>query len=193
MISPGTSAGGVTLSKPRIEAVSRRVASGYGNPVTALDEDAGLSNIRQITGNVGLFHVARELSREGWNVMLTSRNTRGADLYACSEDERTIHSIQVKTHSGKPLDTHLGLHPERFVTPWWIIVVYAHTPSQTACYLLKLDEIRQVMGRDPGTRSGKPEHERACWLNKRFYSPGSDGEMTAFKNAWDRLGSPGRE
>jgi hypothetical protein len=148
-----------------------------------------MANSKQITGNIGLYHAARELSLMGWNVMPTVRNAKGADLYASSEDERTIHPVQVKTHSGKPEDTQLGLYPERLVTPWWVFVVYART-TEVVCYLLTLDEIRQRMSRDPGTRSQKPEHERNFWLHKRFYTPGSNQELIIARNAWHRLGTP---
>lgn len=143
----------------------------------------------QITGNIGLYHAARELSLMGWNVMPTVRNAKGADLYATSEDERTIHPVQVKAHSGRPEDTSLGLYPDRLVTPWWIFVVYVRTP-QIACYLLSLDEIRQRMTRDPGTMSQKPEHQRVFWLNRKYYTRGADGELTEARNAWQRLGAP---
>lgn len=148
-----------------------------------------MANDKQITGNIGLYHAARELSRMGWNVMPTARNAKGADLYASSADERTICPVQVKTHGGKPQDTSLGFNPEGLVTPWWIFVVYARTP-EIACYLLTLDEIRQRMTRDPGTRTQKLEHERSFWLDRRFYTPGSDRELTEARNAWHRLGVP---
>lgn len=149
-----------------------------------------MSNTKQITGNIGLYHVARELSRAGWNVMPTVRNAKGADLYAASEDELIIHPVQVKSHSGLPQDTQLGLYPERLVTPWWVFVIHARTPDMT-CYVLSLAEIRDRMKRDPGTRSLKPEQERAFWLDRRFYTPGSDRDMTEARNAWHRLGQPG--
>lgn len=121
--------------------------------------------------------------------MPTVRNAKGADLYASSDDERTIHPIQVKAHAGKPQDTSLGINPERLVTPWWIIVVYASTPD-IACYIFTLDEIRHRMQRDPGTRSGKPESERGYWLPRRHYTPGNAGEDKDFRDAWSRLGIP---
>ena len=148
-----------------------------------------MSNTRQIVGNIGLYHVARELSRAGWNVMPTVRNAKGADLYACSEDERTILPMQVKAHSAIPQDTSLGLNPERLVTPWWVFVVNVRSDEIT-CYILTLDEIWQRMSRDPGTRSLKPESERTFWLHRRFYNPGSSDEMVEAKNAWYRLGTP---
>ena len=148
-----------------------------------------MSSKHQITRNIGLYHVARELSVFGWNVILTTRNAKGADLYACSGDERTIHPIQVKTQSGKPEDTSLGLQPESLVTPWWVFVVQART-ADICCYLLSLDQVRSNMTRDPGTRSLKPEGERIWWLDRRFSTPGSDREITGAKSAWELLGVP---
>lgn len=148
-----------------------------------------MSNIKQITGNIGLYHVARELSLVGWNVMPTVRNARGADLYAASEDERTIQPIQIKVHSERPEDTSLGLHPEKIVTPWWVFVVFARTPN-IACYVFTLDEILELGARDPGTRSSKPERERIFWFHRKYYTPGSESEMKKALNAWHRLGVP---
>ncbi|WP_416463033.1 hypothetical protein [Sphingomonas sp. VDB2] len=148
-----------------------------------------MSNERQLTGNAGVYHVARELSRHGWNVMLTVRNARGADLYAVSQCERIVHPIQVKAHSARPNDVRLGLQPESIVTPWWVFVADALSSSPT-CYLLSLDEIRRHMVRDPGTRSGKPEAQRAFWLDRRFCTPASDRELVDAREAWTRLGVP---
>jgi len=146
-----------------------------------------LSNDKQITGNIGLYHVARELSLAGWNVMPTARNARGADLFAASEDERLVWPLQVKTHGGKPQDTPLGLNPEKLVTPWWVFVVLARTPG-IACYLFSLEEILERKVQDSGTRSGKPEHERNFWFHRKYYTPGDEDEVKEALNAWHRLG-----
>jgi hypothetical protein len=148
-----------------------------------------MSNERQITGNIGLFHVARELSRAGWNTMLTSRNARGADLYAASADESTVHPIQIKTHGAAPQDTRLGLTPEKLVTPWWVIVVFAKSPK-IASYVFSLQEIFELKMRDPGTRSQKPEHERLFWFHRRYYTPDGPFEIRDARNGWHRLGAP---
>lgn len=146
-----------------------------------------MANDRQLTGNIGVYHVARELSRHGWNVMLTVRNARGADLYAASTSERLVCPIQVKAHSEKPQDVNLGLYPERLVTPWWVFVGFA-TSTEPACYVVSLAEIRDRMLRDPGTRSCKAEHDRTYWFDRRYYTPGSDRELIHAREAWDRLG-----
>lgn len=148
-----------------------------------------MSNDKQITGNIGLYHVAKELSLVGWNVMPTVRNAKGADLYAASADERTIRPLQVKTHSGKPEDITLGVNTDHLVTPWWVVVVYART-ADVCCYVFSLDEIQTLKVRDPGTRSGKEEHERLFWFAKKLYTPGGPHEVKEALNAWHRLGEP---
>ncbi|ESX90984.1 MULTISPECIES: hypothetical protein [unclassified Mesorhizobium] len=146
-----------------------------------------MSNDKQVTGNIGVYYVAWQLSRIGWNVMLTVRNAKGADMFAVSEDENTQHPIQVKAHAAKPQDTFLGLQPEKHVTRWWMFVAFARS-AEPVCYVVSLDEVRVRMGRDPGTRSGKTELERSFWLDRRYYTPGSDREMIEARNAWHRLG-----
>jgi hypothetical protein len=145
-----------------------------------------MSNEKQITGNIGVYHVARELSRAGWNVMLTVRNAKGADMFAVSEDESTAHPIQVKSNAGKPMDTHLGRLPEKYVTPWWVFVAFAAS-SEPTCYVISLNEIRARMIRDPGVRSGRPEPDRSFWFPRHYYTPGSDLEISEARNAWHRL------
>jgi len=55
----------------------------------------------QITGNVGMFYVCYKLSKMGWNVMPTARNTKGIDIIAYNTDMTRMISIQVKTLSTK--------------------------------------------------------------------------------------------
>ena len=62
----------------------------------------------QLTGNAGLYHVARELSRRGWHVMPTVRNARGADLYAATDDESRVLPIQSKALSKREIRCHLA-------------------------------------------------------------------------------------
>ncbi len=148
-----------------------------------------MSNDKQLTGNIGVYYVAWQLSRFGWNVMLTVRNAKGADMFALSEDENIQRPIQVKAHASNPQDTFLGLDPTKHVTPWWMFVAFARS-AEPVCYVMSLDEVRARMVRDPGSRSGKAELERAFWLDRRYYTPGSDREMIEARDAWDRLGQP---
>lgn len=83
---------------------------------------------QQLTGNAGLYHVARELSRRGWHVMPTVRNARGADLYAASNDELRVLPIQSKALS-KRAPVPLGGSLDRLCSHWWIITINANTAT----------------------------------------------------------------
>ena len=64
----------------------------------------------QMTGMQGVYLVAAELTRLGFIVSVTSRNARGADLFATDQSYKTTWSIQVKT-SWKPVSFWpLGKH-----------------------------------------------------------------------------------
>ena len=148
-----------------------------------------MSNAKQLVGNAGVYHVARELSRHKWNVLLTVRNARGADLYAISQSEQSVVPIQVKAHSAKPNDIELGLSPDRLVTPWWVVVVFAAT-DQPVSYIISLADILKLKVRDPGVRSGKPEEQREWWFSRHYFTPGHDRELLDAREAWQRLGDP---
>lgn len=131
----------------------------------------------QLTGNAGLYHVARELSRLGWHVMPTVRNARGADLYAASDDETRLLPIQSKALS-KRVPVPLGASLESLRSPWWIITIKANTPTPV-CFIMTLDEVKASAheGRSDG---GKVSY----WLPAKAY------DRDEFREAWERLGSP---
>jgi len=56
-------------------------------------------NPKQLTGNVGLYHVCYQLAKRGWNVLPTSRNARGPDLIIYSQNGKKTYKIQVKSLS----------------------------------------------------------------------------------------------
>ena len=60
-----------------------------------------------ITGNIGLFHVCRELSRRRLNVVPTSRNTKAADILVGDADSSKYCTVQVKT-SGTGISIQLS-------------------------------------------------------------------------------------
>jgi hypothetical protein len=148
-----------------------------------------MSRDKQLTGNAGTYHVGAKLSRLGWNVMLTVRNAKGADVFAASESEAIVHAIQIKSSSKKPLDVSLSKNPKKHRTPWWIFVAFARSP-EPICYVVSLEEIWNLMGCDPGTRSGKPIEEREWWLHRKFFTPGDPSELIDAREAWQRLGNP---
>ncbi|RLD12754.1 MAG: hypothetical protein DRI28_07175 [Caldiserica bacterium] len=67
---------------------------------------AGKSNRKrkpsnQIVGNARLYYVCYELSKRGWNVLPTSRNTRGVDVVFFSEKAQRKYTMQVKSSNKK--------------------------------------------------------------------------------------------
>jgi hypothetical protein len=52
----------------------------------------------QMTGMLGVYLAAAELTYQGLIVSVTSRNARGADLLATDQSYKTTWSIQVKTN-----------------------------------------------------------------------------------------------
>ena len=130
-----------------------------------------------MTGNAGLYHVARELSRRGWHVMPTVRNARGADLYAASEDETRLLPIQSKALSKRD-PVPLGGSLDKLRSRWWVITIHANT-STPKCFLMTLDEVKAAAHRGENA-VGKVSY----WLQPKAYA------LPNYEEAWDRLGSP---
>lgn len=131
----------------------------------------------QLTGNSGLYHVARELSRRGWHVMPTVRNAKGADLYAASEDEARVLAIQSKALSKRD-PVPLGRSLESLRSPWWVVTIHANTATPI-CYVMTIDEIRAL-----AHRGENAEGKVSYWLQPKSY------DTPEFHEAWERLGSP---
>jgi hypothetical protein len=53
----------------------------------------------QMTGMLGTYLAAAELTQKGLIVSITSRNARGADLLAADQEYKQTWSVQVKTNS----------------------------------------------------------------------------------------------
>lgn len=52
----------------------------------------------QIVGNAGLYLICFELTKRGWNVLPTSRNTKGIDIVIFSQDGTKTHTIPHSPH-----------------------------------------------------------------------------------------------
>jgi hypothetical protein len=133
--------------------------------------------MKQLTGNAGLFYIAWQLSKRGWNVMPTVRNAKGADMYAAPADnEDAVVSIQSKALSKKAA-VNLGLDLANLRSTWWVITTYANS-DQPECYILTLDEVKATACRDKG---GKQQY----WLEaKNFNNPDFKRK---YQDKWDRM------
>ena len=93
----------------------------------------------QTIGNIGLYYVYYRLSLNGWNVMPTSRNTKGIDIIVFSQDAPRKISIQVKTLS-KRNPVPLGAHLDNLIAGYVVICVRNY-PYEPICYVMIPDEV----------------------------------------------------
>ena len=129
----------------------------------------------QIVGNMGLYWTCFRLSERGWNVLPTSRNTRGIDIICFREDGRDTRSIQVKSLSQRPA-VPLGLDLDKIMGDFWVIVTSLAT-GKPRTYILTPEEVRARAVRDKG---GK----KAYWLQPASYG------AVEFEEKWNRIDSP---
>ena len=104
---------------------------------------------------------------------MTTRNARGADMFAVNADESVVHPIQSKGLSKKSA-VPLGLSLERLRSRWWVITVGAASDIPL-CYIMTLDEVKERASQDNGKN-------RAFWLEAKNYM------LPEFEEAWGRLG-----
>ena len=93
---------------------------------------------KQITGNAGMYYACYQLSRLGLNVLPTSRNARGADIIAYTDDQSHFYTIQVKAMT-KLGNISLGKSLEKVDCDWWVVVVNVYDEPQA--YILTRDEV----------------------------------------------------
>ena len=95
-----------------------------------------MSNV-QVTGNVGMYFAAYQLSRQGWNVMPTARNARGIDLLIYDTQGKRTFGIQVKALS-KSNPVPLGQSVERLMGDFWVIVSNVGKNNEhPACFIIE--------------------------------------------------------
>jgi hypothetical protein len=120
----------------------------------------------QIVGNVGLYHVCRQLSLSGWNAMPTARNARGIDVLIYNQNASTTHSIQVKTLSSRTT-VPLGKNQSNLIGNF--LIVYRLDTNK--CYVLTPQEAKKMAFKDSNG---------SLWLKPKIYE--------RFEEAWVRIG-----
>lgn len=73
-----------------------------------------MANKGQMTGMLGVYLVAAELSRLGFIVSPTSRSAAGADLLVTNQTCQKTWSVQVKTNGGRANFWLVGAHAKKF-------------------------------------------------------------------------------
>lgn len=101
----------------------------------------------QIVGNAGLFFVCHRLSKMGWNVLPTSRNTRGIDIVAYGSDGSDTITVQVKALS-KMNNVSLGKMQDVLRADYFIICLVGPKDSQSykapVCFVLTSKEVESA-------------------------------------------------
>ncbi|MGO7266277.1 hypothetical protein [Rhizobium johnstonii] len=131
----------------------------------------------QVTGNAASHYAAWQLSRRGWNVMLTSRNAKGSDLFCANDNETIFFGVQSKGLTKRD-PVGLGTNLANLRSDWWIITIKAKTDAPV-CFIMTLDEVKELCHHsDPAkSRTGAT----SIWLQPSAY------DRPQFKEAWHRF------
>jgi hypothetical protein len=129
----------------------------------------------QTVGNIGLFYVCYQLSRRGWNVMPTSRNARGIDVLAYSQDGKRTVTIQVKALSERS-PVPLGGKIDGFIADYVVICRKVRGDSPESFVLTPHEVVSRA---HHGLKAGVSSY----WLQPREY------ESDQFRDRWDKIGT----
>ena len=95
----------------------------------------------QTVGNIGLYYVCYQLSLRGWNVMPTSRNAKGVDIVAYSDDGSRKLTFQVKALS-KRHAVSLGKNLSNWNADFLVVCRYVQK-EKPECFILSPDDVKQ--------------------------------------------------
>lgn len=117
----------------------------------------------QIIGNVGLFYVSYLLSKMGWNVLPTSRNTKGIDIIIYNHNARKKISIQVKALSGKT-PVPLGKNTNNLFSDYFIICRDIHNSNNNPeIFIMKTAQVKKK------AHKGEKDGRISYWLQPKDY------------------------
>ena len=124
--------------------------------------------------NIALYYTAYILSRHGWNVLPTSRNTKGVDIVIYSQDRTKRHTIKVKgLFKRNPVP--FGSNPNNLIAEFYVIVLLNELKSEPWAFVLKKENIiEKLVKRDKNRKV-------SYWLNDRKF-------LSEFKDKWDIIG-----
>jgi len=129
---------------------------------------------KQIIGNVGLYYICYELSKRGWNVLPTSRNTKGVDIIIFSQKAQRRYTIQVKSLSKRD-PVPLGSSLENLFGDFLIICrkVFDNKPE---IFIAKISDVKNGSLIHEGIRNER----KSYWLQPKDYEQ--------FKDNWEIIG-----
>jgi hypothetical protein len=138
----------------------------------------GMASKGQMTGMLGVYLAAAELTRRDLIVSITSRNARGADLLATDRACRKTWSIQVKTNRKVAGFWLLGAAEKVTASPTHIyILINVRGDARPDYYVIPSGEVAKLgRSKDPAWHSlfledAKKYHDRWSIFEK---APNSD-------------------
>ena len=150
-------------------------------------------NIKQLTGNAGVFYACYRLSLLGWNALPTVRNAKGPDIIPVND--KKILGIRVSTQSGA---TDISMDSKNYDDPsidYWIILLNARKddqPRSNAYIISKNDIISGMNICKKGENSSenlvyhdtpKEDGTITYWINENFLLKKNHG----YSEAWQTL------
>ena len=132
-----------------------------------------MPNNKQITANIGLFHVCTKLSEMTLNVMPTARNAVGIDIVAYNVACTKMASVQVKTVTGKNQQFIVGRNTDIILADFWVFVRYDEQERSFSCSIMTKNEAKN-------TRH-KVEDD------KGYYYYLNNGDTSQHKDRWGKI------
>ena len=140
---------------------------------------------KQMTSNIGVYHVCCKLSELGWNANpIEPRKMNASNRIRCeNEDSSRVIFVQVRSQSGR--DSAISTpSPDKITGDYWVIVqnVASGTPE---CYILLPDEIKANITTETN-RNGKISYFFDFTIGQ---SRSSKYDIEPFKEEWEWIGS----
>ena len=130
-------------------------------------------NPPQLVRNVGLFYVCYEFSKRGWNALPTSRNAKGIDIIAYSQDGNRTKSIQVKSLSARNPVPFGGAENLSLIADYVIICRKVFEERPEIFIMTSKDVIK-------GAHSALGKSGKSHWLEAKQYE--------LFRDKWSKIG-----
>ena len=99
----------------------------------------------QLTGMLGVYLVAAELSRRGLIASPTSRSARGADILVTDQNCKHAFSLQVKTNGKNASFWLLNAHAKEMVAPTHLYVLVNVRKDEDEFFVVPSQEIASRM------------------------------------------------
>jgi hypothetical protein len=132
----------------------------------------------QMTGMLGVYLVAAELSKRGFIVSPTSRSAAGADLLVTDQACKKAWSVQVKTNSGRPNFWLLGAHASQMKSDSHMYVFVNNARGEKPEYLVA-----------PSRHVAEKVYHEVATKGSEWYSFSTSSRLKE-GDGWELFGNP---